>query len=79
MGFGWTVAVYRSHYLTHILVLAKYVKHSGQIQPVTTHLRVNIREFILSIKQYGDHLYFSHYTHLLYKWAQWAYTAHGLK
>ena len=26
MGFGWTVAVYRSHYLTHILVLAKYVK-----------------------------------------------------
>ena len=28
MGFGWTVAVYRSHYLTHIhvVVLAKYVK-----------------------------------------------------
>ena len=26
MGFGWTVAVYRSHYLTHILVLAKYVR-----------------------------------------------------
>ena len=85
MGFGWTVAVYRSHYLTHILVLAKYVKlplwtmvltlssllffqlffpckasgggiHGGQIQPVTTHLRVNIREFILSIKQYCGHL-----------------------
>ena len=87
MGFGWTVAVYRSHYLTHILVLANYVKlplwkmvltlssllffqlcfackasgggggiHGGQIQPVTTHLRVNIREFILSIKQYGGHL-----------------------
>ena len=30
--------------------------HDGQIQPVTTHLRVNIREFILSIKQYGGHL-----------------------
>ena len=30
--------------------------HGGHIQPVTTHLRVNIREFILSIKQYGVHL-----------------------
>ena len=30
--------------------------HGGQIQPVTTHLRVNIRECILSIKQYGGHL-----------------------
>ena len=30
--------------------------HGGQIQPVTAHLRVNIREFILSIKQYGGHL-----------------------
>ena len=53
--------------------------HGGQIQPVTTHLRVNIREFILSIKQYGGHLSFSHFTHLLYKWAQWAYAAHGPK
>ena len=30
--------------------------HGAQIQPVTTHLRVNIREFIISIKQYGGHL-----------------------
>ena len=85
-GFGWTVAVYRSYYLTHILVLAKYVRlplrkmvltlisllffqlffpckasggggvHGGHIQPVTIHPRVNIREFIISIKQYGGHL-----------------------
>ena len=33
--------------------------HGGQIQPVTTRLRVNIRE-------YGDHIEFSHFTHVIY-------------
>ena len=35
--------------------------HGGQIQPVTTRLRVNIH-----VREYGDHIEFSHFTHVIY-------------
>ena len=51
MGFGWTVAVYRSHYLTHILVLAKYVKLPLWKMVLTLSSLLFVQ--LCSIKQYG--------------------------